>query len=90
MVEIDGREDGDVGIHGVDGVEPPAQADLQNQQLAAGGSEDIKRRERAPLEVGERDLTAGGVDALEGAAQRVIVHVPPGHPHAFVVAQQVR
>ena len=65
MVQIDGCNDRTIRIEHVDGIEPPAQAYLEDQRIETRLREDQRRGEGAELEIGERRVTACLLDALE-------------------------
>ena len=54
VVDVDARDDRDVGIDDVDGVEPAAQADFEDHGIERGAREEPQRGQRAELEIGER------------------------------------
>ena len=45
MVEIDGRDDGNVGFVGIDGIQATAQADFENRRLDPGRRKHFPRRQ---------------------------------------------
>ena len=65
MVDLDRRDDRDVGVDDVDRVEPPAEADLEDQRVELRAREQPQRGERAELEIGERHVAARGLDRVE-------------------------
>ena len=83
VVDADGGDHGGIGVDGIDGVEPPAEADFQHRHVNASTRELVERRERAELEVGQRDPRRapirGAPNAAHSAASRGIHAV---HAHA--------
>jgi hypothetical protein len=65
MVEPYRHDGGDVGIQDVDGIQPPAHADLEHRDIHSRARKDDEGRERVPLEEGQRDAVARGVDLGE-------------------------
>ena len=90
MIEIDARDQRAIGVEYIDRIEPAAQSHFEYRNIDAGFSERQHRRQRAKLEISERGVAARGFDALERAAQHVVVHLAPADTHALVVAQEVR
>ena len=56
MIERDARHHGTVGVVSVDGVEPTAEADLKDDYVNLARRKDLPGRQRAELEVGQRDI----------------------------------
>ena len=96
MIEIDGRDYCDIGVHEVDGVEAPAQANFEHQRVELLTREEPQRRQRAELEVSERHRRvtwATDPCIFHGAkrSQQVVVrHERSRDAHAFIVASQMR
>ena len=93
MVERHGGDDGDIGFVGVDRVEAPAEADLEDRRLDPGGGENFPCRQRAELEIGQRHtagLLACRFDACESRTQRIVSYRLAVEAHSLVVGQQVR
>ena len=90
VIEIDAGDDGDVGLVDVGGVEPPAEADLEDDGVERLRGEDLPRRQRAELEIGQRHVAARRFDPREALAQRGVVDRPPVDADALVVIDQMR
>ena len=90
VIEIDGRHDGHVGIDDVDGIEAAAQAHLEDRDVETGARERVQRRQRAVLEIGQRDVTARVLDRMERREKRGVVLRLAADPHALVVTEEVR
>ena len=60
-----------VGVHRVDGVQPPAHAHLQNHQVQLGCRQCPHDGQRGELEPGQRDLAAGHLNRCEVRQQRL-------------------
>ena len=69
MIETDGGDDGHVGVDHVDGVEPAAQPDFEQQDLWRDPGRELQRGQRPELEIGERSIAAGLVNRGEGFEQ---------------------
>ena len=72
MIEIDRRDQRDVGVDDVDRVEPPAQADFEHDRVELSVREHQQRGRGVELEERQRVLAASRVDALERRDQRLI------------------
>ena len=72
MVEIDARDDGDVGVDDVHRVEPSAQAHFEHARCEVGAAKSHKCGERAVLEVRQRDVRARVLDRVERRDERVV------------------
>ena len=69
VVDADAGDDRDVGVDDVDRVEPPAEADLEDRQVGLRAREEPERRQRAELEIRERDAVAHVLDRVERASR---------------------
>jgi hypothetical protein len=65
MVDVDAGHDRHVGVDDVDGVEPSAQADLQDHDIEPGAGQQVHDRQRGEFEIGQRDLATAGLDGVE-------------------------
>ena len=72
MVEVDAGDDGDVAVEDVDGIEPAAEADFEDDDVGLFADEDVGGGEGVELEIGERDVAARGFDALEGIGDEAV------------------
>ena len=90
VIQIDRGDHRDIGIDDVDRIQPAAQTDLQHRHIQRGPAEQVQRRKGAEFEIGQRYLTASGLDPLERGHQGGIIRVLPENPHALVVIDQVR
>ena len=86
VVEGDLPQQGAVGVHHVDGVQPAAQADLQQHQVQRLPGEAAEGGQGAEFEIGQRDIATGGLDLPEGLDQRLVGHGPAVDADALVVA----
>jgi hypothetical protein len=95
VVEVDVRDRGDPAIPGVSGVEPAAQAHLDDGEVHAHVREVAERERRQQLELGRRAVAAGnligdrqpGADEAREIGRRDRV---PGDPDPLAVADEVR
>ncbi len=90
VIEIDGGHDRGIGVDDVDGIEPPAEADFEQRDVEPGLGEKHQRGERAVFEIGQRDIAARSLDALEDVDQRSVADVLAVDAHALVVAEEMR
>src|SRR5262249_30090864 len=73
VIEIHGSQHGAVGVERVDRVEPPAEAHLEDHGVEGTQCEDLPGRQRAELEICQRDLPSRTLDFLEGRAKAIVV-----------------
>ena len=70
VVDVDAGDHRAVGVEGVDRVEAPAEADLEDHQVERRRREQARDRQQRELEVGQRDVAARALDRLEVRQQR--------------------
>src|SRR3979490_3445402 len=90
MIQINGGQQRAVGIEGVDRVQAPSQADLQDHGVGRLGRKNLPRSQRTELEVRERDLTASTLDRLERCTQARVAQGHAVDANALVVTKEVR
>jgi hypothetical protein len=56
MVEGDAGDDGNIGLIGVDRIEPAAEADFEESHVDPGVGKDFPGGQRAELEIGQRHI----------------------------------
>ena len=89
MVDADGGDHGDVRINGIDGVEPPAQADFQNHDVGLCILEALQNAEPREFKISKRHPGACLFDFAEGADERLVVDFAAVEERTFVEAQQM-
>ena len=90
MVDGHAGDDGAVRIHEVDGIQPPAQADLHHHRIQRLAREGQEHHQRGELEVRQRHIAARQLHLLEERQQRLVGQFLAIDADALVEAQQVR
>ena len=90
MIQIDGGDERDVGVHHVDRIEPSPEANLEHRHVEIGAGEQIQRRQGAELEIAQAGVTARLLHPRESGAQGDVIHGHTVQTHPFVVAPQMR
>jgi hypothetical protein len=90
VVEIDTRDDGDIRIDHVHGVEAAAEADLEDRDIELRFGEEGECRERAEFEIRERDIATRALHLLERCGERFVARLGTTNTNALVIAEQVR
>src|SRR5262249_35424386 len=90
MIESDRRDDANVGIEKIHGIEPPAEPDFEHRDVDATRGENQQRGQRIEFEVSERRPRARTLDALERIDELLIARLRAIHADAFVVANEMR
>ena len=90
MIDADAGEHRAIRVHYVHRVEPAAETHFQHRRFDSLAREEPQRRERAVLEIGERDFAARGLHRFERRAERVVARLRARDAHALVVAFEMR
>ncbi len=90
MIDVDGGDHRDIGIHQIHGVQASAQPHFQHCQIQLRLLEQPQRRQRAEFEIGQRHVAARLLDRGECGDQLLVAGLVAVDAHALVVAQQVR
>lgn len=77
VVEIDGGDDGDIGIDQVDRIEAPTQTDLEHGHVEGRLREPLECRQCREFEKGQRDIAAHCIDAPESVDDGLVTASTP-------------
>ena len=72
MVEPDTGNNRNVGIDCIKGIQPSSQSDLENRHIHVLFCNAVQGSQRTELKVGQRHITAGCINGLEGIANLFI------------------
>ena len=90
VIQVHAGDDGAVGVNDVDGVQPPAQPDLQDDRIQGRLREQAHDGQRGELEIGQTDIAARGLDRLELGDQVGVRGNLAVDPRPLVEIDQVR
>jgi hypothetical protein len=90
VVEVDRRQEREIGVDQVDRVETATETDLEQHGVRRGVGEHHQRSQRGVLEVGQPHVASRGLDPCERGAQRRVVDRHAGQAHPLVKCQQMR
>ena len=90
VVEIDGGDDGDIGIDQVDRIEAPTQTDLEHGHVEGRLREPLECRQCREFEKGQRDIAAHCIDAPESVDDGLVTGLDTVDDHALIEAEQMR
>src|SRR3990167_3830909 len=65
MIDTDTGNQGDIGIHQIDRIQPTAQADLEHHRIQVRLAEQPERRQRAHFKIGQGNIDGTGVQLLQ-------------------------
>jgi len=71
VVDVDAGDDGAIGIHDVDRIEPPAQTHFQNGHIQMGVGHEVHDGQGAELEIGQTHIAAHRLHGGKGFGQRI-------------------
>src|SRR6185369_16039166 len=89
VIEIDRRDQCDVGVDDVHRIEPSAHAHFEHDRIETGVGEYQQRCGGVEFEERQSVVAASSIDALEGSHQRLVGHLVAIDHDALVVAQQM-
>jgi hypothetical protein len=90
VIEIDAGDHRAIGVNAVDGIEPPAEAHFQDNQIQRLGRQAQHDGQRGELEIRQLHITARRFDGLEMRQQRFGLHRLAVDPAALLEMHQVR
>ena len=93
MVDVDAGDDGAIGVDHIGGIQPPAQAHLENRHIQPGLAHQPQDGQRGELEIGERHFRALHARLLHGLELRQQLdglHDLAAHAAAFLEMHQMR
>ncbi len=89
MIQADVGDHGQIGIDDIDGIQPPAEPDLQHYGIQPGTLEQPERRQRAHFEIGKGNLATSRFDHGKRFAKLCVARFTTTQQDTLVVAQQV-
>ena len=90
MIDVDAGDDGAVRIEGIDRIEPPAHADLEDHEIEFGHREHPGDGQQRELKIGQAHVAARLLHRLEMRQQRAALHHLTVDPAALLEVHQVR
>jgi hypothetical protein len=94
VVEVDAGDHRAICVDDVDGIQPPAHADLQHRHIELGAHHDIQNGQGGELEVGQRNRriarSARLLDPCEGFHQQVQRDIVARQAQPLLEVHQVR
>ncbi len=89
MIERNGGDHGDIGLHHIGGIEPAAQPHFQQEHIRRGAAEQPQARQGGELEEGKGNLAAGCFHLGKGGTVLAVGQFGPVDPHPLGKAQQM-